>query len=121
MARTAHDAATALSVLAGPDAYDSTASQEPVADYVGALTGEIRGLKLGVPRKMLEQGVETSVCGCFYGALDILRERGAELIDIAAACAIRDRNLLRRGPQRALTLRDTTASATASVRKARAI
>ncbi len=82
MARTAHDAATALSVLAGPDACDSTASQEPVADYVGALTGDIRGLKLGVPRKMLEQGVETSVCGCFYGALDILRARGAELIDI---------------------------------------
>ena len=31
-----------------------------VADYVGALTGDIRGLKLGVPRKMLEQGVDRS-------------------------------------------------------------
>ena len=82
MARTAHDAATALSVLAGPDPADSTASQEPVADYVGSLTGDIRGTRLGVPRKMLEQGVATSVCSCFYQALDILRARGAELIDI---------------------------------------
>ena len=82
MARTAYDAALALSVLAGADPYDSTASQEPPADYVGALTGDIRGVRLGVPRKMLEQGVEDSVRDCFYGALDILRARGAELVDI---------------------------------------
>ena len=43
MTRTAYDAALALSVLAGADPRDSTASQEPVADYVGALTGDIRG------------------------------------------------------------------------------
>ena len=82
MTRTAHDAAIALSVLAGADPYDSTASQQPSADYVGALTGDIRGVRLGVPRKMLEQGVETAVRDCFYGALDILRARGAELVDI---------------------------------------
>ena len=82
MARTAYDTAVALSVLAGPDPLDSTASQEPLSDYVGALTGDIRGVKLGVPRKMLEQGVENAVRDCFYGALDILQSRGAELVDI---------------------------------------
>jgi len=82
LARTSYDAALVLSILAGPDPRDSTASQEPVADYVGALTGDIRGLRLGVPRKMLEQGVDQSVSGCFYGALEMLRARGAELIDI---------------------------------------
>jgi aspartyl-tRNA(Asn)/glutamyl-tRNA(Gln) amidotransferase subunit A len=82
MARTAYDAAIALSVLAGPDPHDSTASQEPAADYVGALTGDIRGVRLGVPRRMLEQGVETAVHRCFFGALEILRARGAELLEI---------------------------------------
>ena len=82
MARTAYDAALALSVLAGGDPRDSTASQEPIADYVGALTGDIRGLRLGVPRTMLDHGVDTSVSGCFFNALEILRARGAELIDI---------------------------------------
>jgi aspartyl-tRNA(Asn)/glutamyl-tRNA(Gln) amidotransferase subunit A len=82
LARTAHDAAVALSVLAGPDPYDSTASREPVAAYVDALSGDIRGLRLGVPRRMLEQGVEESVHRCFFGALDVLRARGAALIDI---------------------------------------
>jgi aspartyl-tRNA(Asn)/glutamyl-tRNA(Gln) amidotransferase subunit A len=82
LSRTAYDAALALSVLAGADPYDSTASQEPIADYVGGLTGDIRGVRLGVPRTMLEQGVETAVRECFYGALDILRGRGAQLVDI---------------------------------------
>jgi aspartyl-tRNA(Asn)/glutamyl-tRNA(Gln) amidotransferase subunit A len=82
LTRTAHDAALALSVLAGPDPRDSTASQEPLSDYVGGLNGDIRGLRLGVPRKMLEQGVDDSVRGCFYAALEILRKRGAEIIDI---------------------------------------
>jgi aspartyl-tRNA(Asn)/glutamyl-tRNA(Gln) amidotransferase subunit A len=82
LARTAHDAALALSVLAGVDPHDATASQEPIADYVGALTGEIRGLRLGVPRKMLEQGVHDSVRGCFYAALEVLKARGADIIDI---------------------------------------
>jgi aspartyl-tRNA(Asn)/glutamyl-tRNA(Gln) amidotransferase subunit A len=82
IARTAYDAALALSVLAGPDPRDATASQEPMPDYTAALTGDIRGLRLGVPRKMLEQGVEDSVRGCFYRALEVFRSRGAELIDI---------------------------------------
>jgi aspartyl-tRNA(Asn)/glutamyl-tRNA(Gln) amidotransferase subunit A len=82
LARTAYDAALVLSVLAGPDPRDATASQETVANYVDALTGDIRGLRLGVPRSMLDQGVDSSVRGCFFGALDVFRARGAELIDI---------------------------------------
>jgi aspartyl-tRNA(Asn)/glutamyl-tRNA(Gln) amidotransferase subunit A len=82
MARTAHDAATVLTVLAGADEFDSTASQEPVPDYVAALPGDVRGVRLGVPRRMLEQGVERSVHDCFFAALEILRSRGAELVDI---------------------------------------
>jgi aspartyl-tRNA(Asn)/glutamyl-tRNA(Gln) amidotransferase subunit A len=83
MTRTAYDAALTLSVLAGPDPCDATAAQEPVADYVSALTGDIRGVRLGVPRKMLEQGgVEPAVRDCFHSALEVLRAKGAQLIDI---------------------------------------
>jgi aspartyl-tRNA(Asn)/glutamyl-tRNA(Gln) amidotransferase subunit A len=82
LTRTAHDAATTLFVLAGPDPRDSTASREAIADYAGGLSGEVRGLRLGVPRRMLEQGVHESVRGCFDAALDILKGRGAEIVDI---------------------------------------
>jgi aspartyl-tRNA(Asn)/glutamyl-tRNA(Gln) amidotransferase subunit A len=82
LARTAYDAALALSALAGADPHDSTASQEPVHDYTAALTGDIRGLRLGVPRTMLDQGVDERVRDCFYTALEILRARGAQIVDI---------------------------------------
>jgi aspartyl-tRNA(Asn)/glutamyl-tRNA(Gln) amidotransferase subunit A len=82
MTRTARDAAVALSVLAGPDPFDSTAAQEPIADYAGGLTGDIRGMRLGVPRRMLEQGVDRSVGECFFAALDTLRAQGVALVDI---------------------------------------
>ena len=83
LTRTAHDAALALSVLAGADPRDATSSREAVPDYLAALTGDVSGLRLGVPRRMLEQGgVDNAVCDCFYTALDILRARGAQIVDI---------------------------------------
>jgi aspartyl-tRNA(Asn)/glutamyl-tRNA(Gln) amidotransferase subunit A len=82
LTRTAHDAALALSVLAGSDPRDSTASREPLSDYVGALSGDIHGLRIGVPRTMLELGVDEAVRDCFYSALEILRARGATIVDI---------------------------------------
>jgi aspartyl-tRNA(Asn)/glutamyl-tRNA(Gln) amidotransferase subunit A len=82
MARTAYDAAIVLSVLAGADPHDSTASQEPVGDYIGSLSGDIRGLRLGVPRTLLEQGVDQDVRRCFDEALEVLKARGAVLIDV---------------------------------------
>jgi aspartyl-tRNA(Asn)/glutamyl-tRNA(Gln) amidotransferase subunit A len=49
MARTAWDCAALLRVMAGYDARDPTAANVPVADYAAALTGSIRGLRVGVP------------------------------------------------------------------------
>src|SRR5207253_2707875 len=60
IATTVADAAIALGVLAGADAADATASPEPVPDYLAALTGEVRGARLGVPRALLE-GIDAEV------------------------------------------------------------
>ena len=54
-ARTAHDAAIALGVIAGEDPADATAAATPVPDYAAALTGDIRGMRIGVPRALLEE------------------------------------------------------------------
>jgi aspartyl-tRNA(Asn)/glutamyl-tRNA(Gln) amidotransferase subunit A len=82
LTRTAHDAALMLSVLAGPDPCDATASRAPVPDYTSALGGNAKGLRIGVPHKMLEQGVDDAVRKCFYSALDVLRARGAVIVEI---------------------------------------
>jgi aspartyl-tRNA(Asn)/glutamyl-tRNA(Gln) amidotransferase subunit A len=80
--RTVSDAALALSALSGRDPMDSTSSPEPVPDFSAALTGDIRGLRVGVPRAFVADGVDDAVRRAFDGALDVLRDAGATLVDV---------------------------------------
>jgi aspartyl-tRNA(Asn)/glutamyl-tRNA(Gln) amidotransferase subunit A len=82
LTRTAADAALVLEVIAGPDPHDSTAAREPVAQYHSALTGEVRGLRVGVPRRVLAEGVDADVLSAFGTAIDVLRERGASVSEV---------------------------------------
>ena len=81
--RTVDDAALALSVLAGTDPRDATSAPEPVPDYTAAFTGNARGLKIGVPRALVEEGVDPEVSSAFLAALDALRDSGATIVDVA--------------------------------------
>ncbi len=81
-AHTAYDAALVLNAMAGPDPRDSTAAPEHVPDFTQTLTGDVRGLRIGVPRNIVERGVNEDVRRAFMGALEVLRERGARLADI---------------------------------------
>ena len=82
LARTVYDAALALSVIAGADSADATSAPEPVPDYTAALTGDIQKTRIGIPRRLLEQGVDPEVNRAIDAALDVLRSRGATLVDI---------------------------------------
>ena len=81
-ARTAADAALAMSVLSGPDPADATSSNQPVPDFLGALTGDIRNVRVGVPRAFVAEGVDEGVRRTFEQALETLRGAGATLVDI---------------------------------------
>jgi aspartyl-tRNA(Asn)/glutamyl-tRNA(Gln) amidotransferase subunit A len=80
--RTVADAALALSAIAGSDPADATSSAEPVPDFGAALTGDIRGLRVGVPRAFVSEGVQEDVRHSFDAALETLRAAGATLVDI---------------------------------------
>ncbi len=80
--RTVFDSALLLNVIAGHDPADSTSAQQPAPDFTTALTGDIRRLRVGVDRSMLEEGVETDVSRAVREALDVLRSRGATLVDV---------------------------------------
>ena len=82
LTRTVHDAALTLGVIAGADEADATSVPEAVPDYVAALTGDVRGTRVGVPARLLEQGVDPDVAGAFRASLDVLAARGAALVDI---------------------------------------
>ena len=79
---TAEDAALVFSVIGGFDAHDSTSSAEPMPDLTAALTGEVKGLRIGVPRAFLGDGVDAPILSAYDAALATLSARGATLIDI---------------------------------------
>ncbi len=82
LTRTAADAALALQVLAGHDPHDATSSVEPVPDFSAALTGEARGLRIGVPRAVVGEGVDDDVLASLETALAVFSDRGATIVDV---------------------------------------
>ncbi len=76
-ARSARDCALLFGAIAGYDPLDSTSVDEPVPDYVAALTGDIKGMRVGVPREYGGEGVEPGVKRCIDRAAETLRELGA--------------------------------------------
>jgi len=81
-ARTVEDAALALGVIAGPDRADATSSRDPVPDLRAALTGDVKGLRVGVPRRFVSEGVDEGVKAAFDAALAVLESAGARLVDV---------------------------------------
>jgi aspartyl-tRNA(Asn)/glutamyl-tRNA(Gln) amidotransferase subunit A len=82
MARTVEDCARLMHALAGHDPADPASSRAPVADYVGALEGDIRGVRIGVPRNYFFEGVDPEVTHAFEEALVTLRRLGADVRDV---------------------------------------
>jgi aspartyl-tRNA(Asn)/glutamyl-tRNA(Gln) amidotransferase subunit A len=81
--RTVREAAAVLAAIAGADPADSTAAPDEVPDFEGAaIGGSINGLRVGVPRSLLESGVEEEVLASLHAALDTLLELGATLVDV---------------------------------------
>ena len=82
LTRTVSDAATLLSVIAGPDPMDATASSDPVGRYERELEGTLKGVRVGVPRALVGEGVDGEVRQAFASALDLLAAQGARLVDV---------------------------------------
>lgn len=81
-AGTVKDAATLLQVIAGRDEMDATSASAPVPDYAAAMNGDVRGLKIGLPREYFE-GLESETGDRIHAAVDTLRELGCEVRDIS--------------------------------------
>jgi aspartyl-tRNA(Asn)/glutamyl-tRNA(Gln) amidotransferase subunit A len=82
-ATTVRDAARVLRVIAGHDRYDSTSANVTVPDYLGALTGDIKGLRVGVPPECFGEGVDEEVGEKVEAAIRRLEERGAQIVEIS--------------------------------------
>jgi len=83
MTQTAEDAALLLQGMAGFDPLDSTSIDCPVPDYMANLNVSLKGKKIGLPREYFAQGLDHDVELKIQAAIDVLRQLGAEIIDIS--------------------------------------
>ena len=81
--RTVKDSATLLQVISGRDPMDATSAAAPVDDYAAELSGDIKGLKIGVPKEYFGEGLDAEVGGRIERGLEVLKQLGCEIVDIS--------------------------------------
>jgi aspartyl-tRNA(Asn)/glutamyl-tRNA(Gln) amidotransferase subunit A len=83
MTRSVRDAAILLQAMAGHDPRDSTSAPLPVPDFEAALTGDIRGLRIGVPREYRADGMPAEIDALWQRGIAWLKAAGAEPVEIS--------------------------------------
>jgi aspartyl-tRNA(Asn)/glutamyl-tRNA(Gln) amidotransferase subunit A len=77
------DSATLLGVMSGMDKRDSTSVPEPVPNYAAALDGNIKGLKLGLPKEYMVGGLDPEIKAAVDAAVKQYEKLGAEIVEIS--------------------------------------
>lgn len=83
LTKNVEDAAYVLQAIAGHDEFDSTSADVEVPDYLSALTGNVSGLRIGVPREMLGEGIASEVREAVLAALKQLESMGATWSEVS--------------------------------------
>ncbi len=81
--RNVRDAAIMTGAMAGHDIKDTTSIDIPVPDYEAALTGDIRGLKIGIPKEYRVDGMPREIEDLWQQGMDWLKGAGAEIVDVS--------------------------------------
>lgn len=77
LTKNVEDSAYVLQAIAGYDEKDSTSANVDIPDYTGALTGDVKGLRIGVPREYLGEGIDPKVKEAVMQALKTFESMGA--------------------------------------------
>jgi aspartyl-tRNA(Asn)/glutamyl-tRNA(Gln) amidotransferase subunit A len=83
LTRTVEDNAYLLNVIAGKDPYDATSADVDVPDFTKGLTGDVKGLRIAVPKEYLGEGVEPGVRESVLTALKELEKLGASWEEVS--------------------------------------
>ncbi len=81
--QTVRDAAIMLGSMASYDAKDSTSVNLPVPNYEAALTGDIKGLRVGIPAEYRVDNMPSEIEALWQQGIDWLTQAGAEIVDIS--------------------------------------
>jgi aspartyl-tRNA(Asn)/glutamyl-tRNA(Gln) amidotransferase subunit A len=83
MTKDVRDAAIMLQAMAGHDPKDSTSADIPVPDFEAALTGDIRGKTIGIPKEYRMDGMPAEIEKLWADGTAILKDAGAKIVDIS--------------------------------------
>ncbi|MEI6498613.1 MAG: Asp-tRNA(Asn)/Glu-tRNA(Gln) amidotransferase subunit GatA [bacterium] len=83
MTKTVEDAAILLGAMSGHDDADATSSKVEVPDYTKFLTGDIRGMKIGVPKEFFGEGIDADVETTIRNAINELEKAGASIVEVS--------------------------------------
>ena len=83
MTKNVTDAAILLEAIAGHDPRDSTSLNVPVPDYAAGLGGDLKGVRVGVPKEFFVEGIQPEVEAAVRATVDTLVELGAEAREVS--------------------------------------
>ncbi len=83
MTKSVRDAAIMLEAMAGHDPLDSTSADLPVPNFEAALTGDIKGKKIGIPKEYRMDGMPAEIEKLWEDGTAMLKDAGAEIVDIS--------------------------------------
>ncbi len=81
--KTVKDSALLLRAIAGHDRFDSTSVNQEVPNYLSGLTGDVKGLKIGLPKEYFAEGLDAGVRQAVEKAIAQLEAAGAETVEIS--------------------------------------
>lgn len=77
------DAATVLRVIAGRDERDATSADVPVPEYEQALTGDVRGLRIGIPKEYFGKALDPGIRAAVERQVEVLKSAGAKVLEVS--------------------------------------
>jgi aspartyl-tRNA(Asn)/glutamyl-tRNA(Gln) amidotransferase subunit A len=83
LTKTVHDSALLMNAIAGHDSHDSTSLNAPVPDYTKNLGRDLKGIRIGLPKEYMIEGVEPVVKAAVMTAVKQLESLGAEIVEVS--------------------------------------
>lgn len=81
--KTVDDCARQLEVIAGYDPHDSTSADKAVPAFTSAMTGNLKGIKVGIPKEYRVDGMPGEIEKIWHQATEWARAAGAEIVDVS--------------------------------------
>ncbi len=82
-AKTVEDVALIAQTVSGPDEYDSTALNKPVADYTSLLNNDVKGMRIGIPKEYFASGIDPEVEKIVKDAIKRFQDLGATVGEVS--------------------------------------